>query len=198
MASADLNGLIDRWRGGDQAAAEELFQRYAARLIALVRHFLAEKYLRRVDAEDVVQSALRSFFVGTREGRYLLDHCGELWRLLAAITLHKMRHQIARHQAAKRSVNREECGGLDEQWLVRFQDRLATPPGTGDAAALAEEIGRIRDSLPPHEQRMLELRLEGYTLDEIALDAGRSQRTVRRVMERVRADILERQQELIA
>jgi DNA-directed RNA polymerase specialized sigma24 family protein len=33
---------------------------------------------------------------------------------------------------------------------------------------------------------MFELRLEGYTLDEIATDTQRSQRTVRRAMEQVK------------
>jgi DNA-directed RNA polymerase specialized sigma24 family protein len=48
--------------------------------------------------------------------------------------------------------------------------------------------------LTPLEQRMFELRLEGYTLDEVADDTCRSQRTVRRVMARIKLEIWRHEQ----
>src|SRR5947209_20413942 len=102
--SADL---VMRWRDGDQRAAGELFERYAERLIALASSRLSARLARHVDPEDVVQSAYRSFFVGARDGRYVLGRSGDLWRLLVAITLHKLQHQVERHTAGKRSVVRE-------------------------------------------------------------------------------------------
>jgi len=187
--------LTVRWQGGDEAAAQALFEQYAARLIALVRVHLAEKLAQRFDPEDVVQSAFRSFFVGTREGRYLLRHSGDLWKLLVAITRHKLQHQVARHRASKRDVNREEAVGIDARWFDEFQDRLACSPPIGDAIVLAEEIETLLALLDRTERRMFELRLEGYTLDEIADDADRSQRTVRRVMDRIKAELVRRKQE---
>ena len=74
--------LVHRWRGGDQKAAEELFRRYANRLIGLARSRLSRKLARRVDPEDVVQSVYRSFFHDVRDGRYDLQRGGDLWRLL--------------------------------------------------------------------------------------------------------------------
>ena len=64
MTSDSSVELTDRWREGDQQAANLLFRRYSERLIALVRCHLSEKLARRLDPEDVVQSAYRSFFVG--------------------------------------------------------------------------------------------------------------------------------------
>src|SRR6516162_8959719 len=96
--------LVARWQQGDQQAALELFERFAERLIALARSRLSAQVARRLDAEDVVQSAYRSFFEGARDGRYAIHHSGDLWRLLAAITLHKTKHQARHHHAAKRSV----------------------------------------------------------------------------------------------
>src|SRR5262245_39684709 len=96
--------LVQRWRGGDQAAAAELFRRYADRLIALARSRMSQRLAQRVDPEDVVQSAYRSFFANTREGRYALDRGGDLWQLLVTITLHKLQHQVRRNNRQKRAV----------------------------------------------------------------------------------------------
>ena len=71
------------------------------------RSQLSEKVARRVDPEDVVQSAYKSFFAGALDDRYVLQRTGDLWHLLAAITLHKLHHQVRRHTAETRSVERE-------------------------------------------------------------------------------------------
>src|SRR5262249_45888213 len=63
-----------------QPAASELFQRYAGRLIALARSRLSTKVSKRVDPEDVVQSAYRSFFAGARDGCYDLERGGDVWQ----------------------------------------------------------------------------------------------------------------------
>src|SRR5258708_13155234 len=84
-----------------------MFHRFAEKLIALGASRLSEKLGRRVDPEDVVQSAYRSFFVGARDGRYALERSGDLWRLLVAITMHKLHHQVERYTAVKRAVARE-------------------------------------------------------------------------------------------
>src|SRR6202022_1988105 len=107
MDNERSGNLVARWRAGDQQAAAELFQRYADRLIALARSRLSARLARTVDPEDVVHSAYRSFFADPRAGRYDLERGGDLWRLLVAITLHKLYHQVDRSKAAKRNVDRE-------------------------------------------------------------------------------------------
>src|SRR5262249_29880418 len=120
--------LVARWREGDQQAAEELFRRYAERLIALARSRLSAKLARRIDPEDVVQSVYRSFFTDSREGRYDLQRGGDLWRLLVAITLHKLHDQIRRNTRGKRTVEREQNLGTDEVWLGMLPHSLAHEP----------------------------------------------------------------------
>src|SRR5262245_27123054 len=111
--SADL---LQRYRHGDDAAADELFRRYVARLTVLARTRLGPRLPRRVDAEDVVMSAYRSFFVRTRDGRFTLSRSGDLWRLLAAITLRKLHHTAQHHQAGRRDPGREQPGLDGESW----------------------------------------------------------------------------------
>jgi RNA polymerase sigma factor (sigma-70 family) len=181
--SADL---MAQWREGDQEAAGALFQRYAERLLALARRRLSPLLVRHVDPEDVVQSAYRSFFTGARAGRFALERSGDLWRLLVAITLHKLQHQVERHTTAKRAVSRE-CHPDERNNPARLQEEiLAREPTPAEAAALTDTLQQLLRGLQPLECRMVELRLQGYSLDEIAADVRRSERTVRRLLERVK------------
>jgi RNA polymerase sigma factor (sigma-70 family) len=187
--------LMARWQSGDQEAAHALFHRYAERLLALVRTRLSSHLGRRFDAEDVVQSAYRSFFTGAREGRFVLTHSGDLWRLLVAMTLHKLRGQIEHHHAGKRSPAREQdvhrAGGL-----TAFEaESLAREPSPLEAAALTDELEQIMRRLDVPQRRILELRLQGYTLEEIAVDTRHSLRTVRRRLEHIKQCLEQRYQE---
>ena len=66
--------LFERYRADESLAAEELFQRYVARLTALVRTRMSPRLARRLDAEDVVQSAYRTFFTRAKEGDFELGN----------------------------------------------------------------------------------------------------------------------------
>jgi RNA polymerase sigma-70 factor (ECF subfamily) len=183
-ASAEL---VLRWQSGDQAAADELFRRYADRLLTLARNRLSTRLGPRLDAEDVVQSVYRSFFAKARAGQYVLEHSGDLWRLLVVITLNKVRRQAVRHQAGKRALDRERpmtAGAADGQGLPVAV--LAQQPTPLAAAALADELAQIMRGLEPKWRQIFELRLQGYTLEEIADECGRSVRTVKRVISHIR------------
>src|SRR5262245_19315092 len=110
--------LLAKYQQGDEQAADELFRRYVSRLTVLARARIAPKIARRFDAEDVVLSAYRSFFVRAREGQFSLARSGDLWRLLVGIVLKKLYHQAAHHTADRRSIDREEPlpDGGDSAW----------------------------------------------------------------------------------
>lgn len=177
--------LLARWRAGDEAAADEIVRRHGADLLTVVRRRMSAALGRRVDAEDVVQSALRSFFMAVRGGRFTADRGGDLWRLLSAITLNKLSKLTRYHAAAKRD------GGPDTGVDVGTV-HLGGRPGELsplEALAFVEQVeGLIRD-LPPDRRPILQLRLEGHDLESIAAAVGCSQRTVRRVLEEVRAKL---------
>src|SRR6516165_5313580 len=83
-------------QGAAGANADELFRRYAGRLIALARSRLPRKLGQHVDPEDVVHSAYRSFFSAARDGRYDARQGNDLWQLLVTFTLHKLYRQVER------------------------------------------------------------------------------------------------------
>jgi RNA polymerase sigma factor (sigma-70 family) len=184
--------LVGRWRNGDQQAADELFQRYTARLIALARTRQPAALLHRFDPEDVVQSAYRSFFVRARDGRVEVQPGADLWQLLVAIMLHKLQHQVRRNTADKRTVAREQHFG-NEDSLRGVQAQLeADGPSPAEAAALADELERVMRDLDPVHRQIVELRLQGYNHEEIADQTQRSECTVRRVLSSLKRELEDR------
>lgn len=180
--------LLARYQEGDERAAEEIFERYIDRLTRLARSRLSPKLAHRMDAEDVVMSAWRSFFVAAGAGKFSLKRSGDLWRLLVSITLHKLYHQARRHTAEKRNVAGELA--LDQCDSIAIAiDRQATPD---EAVALAEEMQHIMAGLDDFGRRVLELRLQGETHAEIAADTQRSERSVRRKLHEIQTRLTTR------
>ena len=183
MSEATSSRLLTRLVANDPTAAREIHDRYLLRLLGLARRHLSSRLSSRVDPEDVVQSAYRSFYFRAAEGRFVLARAGDLWRLLAAIVVHKARSQIERHTAGKRSVQREADAGNDERHIT---SGLATPEA---AAALIELLDRQFQMLPSAHRHMVEQRLAGQSIEIIADRAQRSQRTVRRVLEQFETSV---------
>jgi RNA polymerase sigma-70 factor (ECF subfamily) len=169
---------------GREAAAVEIVERYTAALVAIARREINPQLARRVDPEDVVQSAYRSFFVRMGRGEYELGNGTELWKLLVTITLNKVRKQGKFHYAQKRNVSRDESaqgsGGVPLADLARSAE-----PGPEDAAMLIDEVAALLAGLRADDRPVIELRLQGYNSVEIAKETGRAERSVRRIMERV-------------
>jgi RNA polymerase sigma factor (sigma-70 family) len=183
--------LVDRWRRGDQQAAAELFQRYASRLIGLARSRLSTQMARRVAPEDLVQSVYRCFFANTRAGRYEIERGGDLWQLLVRMALHKLGDHVRRNNRAKRSVKQEQSFGSEDSLFGLQPGALACDPSPVEALALSEELERLMKDLEPSDRRMLELRLQGCNVEEIASAVACSQRTVLRVLKRIRTQLEE-------
>src|SRR3954469_15180744 len=126
--------LMIRLRSGEDAAAREVFERFAGRLVALARGRFSRLLARKVDPEDVVQSAFKSFFVRHREGKLDVGDYGGLWNLLTFITLRKCADRAEYFLAERRDAAREVTGpaGGDgpDPWLVAG-GRPAGPGGGG-------------------------------------------------------------------
>jgi RNA polymerase sigma-70 factor (ECF subfamily) len=189
MTKDDAADLMAQWRQGDQQAAAALFQRYSGRLIELVRRRLSNRLHQRVDPEDVIQSAYRSFFAHARDGHYHSQHGEDLWRLLVAITLHKMHDQAKWHSRAKRAVQREQGFGSEDSLLGLAPEVLAREPVPEEALELVDEVEQAMRRLDPLQRQILELRLQGHNLQQIATASQRCERTVRRVLKQIKAQL---------
>lgn len=195
MADAEsFARLMARLRSGEDAAAREVFERFAGRLVALARGRFNRVLARKVDPEDVVQSAFKSFFVRHREGKLEVGDCGGLWNLLTLITLRKCADRaeyfLAERRDAAREVTGSAGGDSPDAWLVAL-DREPRPE---EAVILAETVERLFREVGAHERPVLELSLQGYTASEIGARLNRAERSVRRLREHIR-ERLERLQE---
>ena len=111
MADAETFArLMARLRSGEDAAAREVFERFAGRLLALTRSRFNRLLARKVDPEDVVQSAFKSFFVRHRAGKLDVGDRDGLWNLLTLITLRKCADRAEYFLAERRDAAREATG----------------------------------------------------------------------------------------
>jgi RNA polymerase sigma-70 factor (ECF subfamily) len=170
--------LLARLKGGQQQAATDLYLRYAQRLRSLVRSRCSRQLARRVEPDDIVQSVFRRFFRRVLQGDYDVPPGEELWGLLLVIALNKIRTEESFHRAGKRDV------------------RLATEPADPSLIAASEDVSAtailnlcVEDALghlPEQHRLMVELRIQGHEVAEIAQQTGRSKRTVERTLQEVR------------
>ncbi len=183
MSDADL---VDRWRAGDEVAADILHNRYLAKLLHLVSRHLASRFHPRLDPDDVVQSVFGSFFNGAREGRYAFDGEDDFWKLLLTIALNKVRNTVRHHQTLMRDPGKESFStSVDGAEILlanlRNPQRLAA-----EYAGFLETLDALLSRLDPDEQELLRHQIEGYTQKEIARKMKLNDRTIRRMLARIR------------
>ena len=179
------SALPDGWRAGDQDAARQLVDRYLDRLVALARRRLSQRLASRVDPEDVVQSVFRTFFCHAREGKFQIKDQDDLCKLLMRITVHKVLKQVEHHTAAKRDAYLEAEQG--NRTLERMQELLAREPTPEAEVLFLDQLEHLLAQLRPKERKILEMRMQGYSNEDIMNElAIEHDRTIRRVMERVR------------
>lgn len=184
--------LLKRWKDGDEAAATALFDRYVNQLCGLARNRLSERMKRRVEPEDIVNSAYRSFFRKAGDDQYTLSRSGDLWKLLAAITINKLRGQVEFHTAQKRGIYTEESLATTRSTMGIGPQAIGTEPTPEDAAAVVEELETVMADLTPIQRTVFELALQNKDESEIAEAIQRSGRTVRRALAEIKDGLEQR------
>jgi RNA polymerase sigma factor (sigma-70 family) len=177
MSSGDPVTLwITQLKDGDRAGVRELLERYFQRLVRLARARLRGRPALAAYDEDVALSAFNSLCLGAERGRFpRLDDRGDLWRLLALLTVRKAIDLQRRRRP-------EETIGAGE-----IEQLLSREPLPEMAAELAEEYQRLLDRLDDPQPRDIALwKVEGYTNEEIAGRLGCVVRSVERKLHRIR------------
>jgi RNA polymerase sigma-70 factor (ECF subfamily) len=181
---SSFDDLMDGLQDGDENAARLLFGRFAHRLVGLAHTRLDRRVQRKLDAEDVVQSVFKSFFVRFREGEFDLENWESLWGLLVVITLRKCGRKVKFFHEKRRDERREVQAAADDAeagWAG-----IAREPTPAEAAVLAETVEQLLAGLTDIERRVVELRLQGYTAAEIGTQVSRSEHTVNWMLKRAR------------
>jgi RNA polymerase sigma factor (sigma-70 family) len=171
------------WRAERDEAFQRLYERFHRRVLGLVRRILSESIRRRVDEEDVAQSAFDGFVRGQERATSPLANREDVWRVLATIARRRAINLQRYHGQARRDLSREEfvCSGssADSSNLDgRLEDARAraSPPDTNLIAN--ETIAWLIEALGHTAGAVAVLRAEGYTVAEIAAELHLSKRSI--------------------
>ena len=172
------DGFTARLNRNSESAAAELDYRYRRWLCALVAREMGQRFRGREDPEDVIQSALRSFFRGAARQRFQIDHSGGLGEALVTITRYKLLKHVEHHDAEKRRPARE-AGNVEQVQALGDEDVVA-------AAEVADLIQTILVGLQPPDPEVFRLCLEGHSINEIAERVQCTRASVRYKLDRIR------------
>ena len=181
--------FLAKLQSRDDAAAQELFGRFTHQLIALALRHIGAGLRHKVDPEDVVQSAYKSFFLRYGEGALAAEGWDGLWGLLTRITLRKCADRVRYYRAECRDLFREASAPVGAEGAEPWRDAVGREPTPEQAVVLAETIEHLLGGLDGDERPIIELSLQGYSTQEISEQLGRAERSVRRVRERARAQL---------
>src|SRR5262249_61674250 len=108
------------------------------------------------DPEDVVQSALASFFLRQASRPFALLTEQHLWAVLTCITLRKCGHRVEHYLAKRRDVTREAgppSSANDDSTPSSLA--LARDPSPSEAAVLSDTVRELLRGLDDREQTIV-------------------------------------------
>jgi RNA polymerase sigma-70 factor (ECF subfamily) len=166
----------------ERGEAGQFANELRALLIAYVQARIGPQLRRRRDAEDIVQSAFKSFFkLETMPGSQ-----EDLRTLLFRFTEWKLGKVCRRELAEKRDFRREATPSdlpADGSEAHPFEAKQWGP----EEEAVWDELERLRDgwweALSETQRQILRLKEQGYSQPQIGGLVGLSDRTVRRYLE---------------
>lgn len=179
-----LADCLTRLSEGDQAAARQIYERFVDRLIHLAARRLDRQLGAKADPESVAHSVFESFFERQQAGQFSLHNWGMVFGLLSHITFRKC---LSRN----RDLRREKRGGDAD--AVSFEDwqKAAAAPGPDEAAMVAEALEAVLARFDPDARAVLDVYLAGNTVEAVAAQVKLTTRTVQRVLERFRKQLLD-------
>jgi RNA polymerase sigma factor (sigma-70 family) len=174
-------------RSGNREAAEQLWERYFARLVEFARHKLRGTSRGDADEEDVALSAFHSFCQAANRFPRLNDR-HDLWQILVMLTARKAYQERRRQQARKRGgLEGPRCPGTALGEDQELDEIIGTEASPEFAVQVAEEFQALLETLPDEDLRLVaRLRLESHTNAEIARQLRCSERSVERKLALIR------------
>jgi RNA polymerase sigma-70 factor (ECF subfamily) len=155
----DLSTLLARVRTGDETALIAVLQQYETR-IRLAAHTLIGPALRtQMDTFDLVQSVHRALLPGLRDGKYDIAEPEQL----VALALTVIRNKLVSKWRHLRSEHEQRAGGVDAAHSGR--QTLDDPSAI---AQVNDSVRHLLKGLDASDRKVFELRIQGYSIVEIA------------------------------
>lgn len=177
-----VTNWIVRLGDGDENAIEIMFAKYFERLIHLAVRKMHGMNQAPRSGEDVAISAVKSFCAGLKNKKIEVTSEDDLWGCLFRITTRKACAERRRAFSAKRGRNAtlRQSDMTDEDQNDLFQavaGREPSPELAMEMAETADELLAVFDDQPTQRQ-IIELKLGGFSNQEIAERTGLVLRTV--------------------
>src|SRR3954451_24290395 len=177
MDDDDLADLIERVKAGDEAAIRDLIQRFEGAVRTIVRVRLPQSLRSQFDSMDFVQAVWQS--VLTKDGQ-------DLGRFTNARHFRGFLQGVARNKVfdehRKRTRTRKYSLQREEPLYVRRGDRImprevaAPDPTPSQDAQAHDRFAQLVAGRSPQETKVVDLRRQGLTFDEIAEQTGLTER----------------------
>jgi len=171
----EMNSSVTDWitqlRNGHNSACDKLWPFYLQRLTAIISQKLEYSHTEVSDEEDVLIDTCEVCFRKIKEGVYPnVSSRHDLWRLLTKIATRKSIDQIRR---SRKGVDRLRT------------DAMQTIHSNSNSYEI-NHIDSFPGAEPTPEFAVVKLRMQGFTLKEIADKTGKSLPTVQRYLSFVR------------
>lgn len=172
----------DTLKDGSEEAFKRVVEQFGPYVMRTIRRRLDDRMRSRLDSNDFAQAVWMTVYEH-RDRLEDLDSAERLIAFLVTIAQRKVRGEFRRNvQAEKQNVNREVAAHR-ESYVLSIPDR-----GQEHASQIliaAEQWELMTADEPERYCRILQLRRDGSTIDEIAVATDVNERTVRRVIQRV-------------
>lgn len=175
MDQSQFERLVHQLREGYAAerALVELFEREIKRVCHIQ---LRENHLTRlIEPEDICQSVFRTFFRRLRKGSIRLESAEKLQALLLTIARNRIA-ALGRHENIVRMLP------ISPDELSEQTDSRPSQTASVEALDLSEQVRR---HLTLEERELLDLRLDGFTWEEISAQIGGKAEARRKQFSRV-------------
>ena len=174
---------MDRLGQGSQDAAWELIEVYGPHVQRYVRRTLTSDLRSKFDSIDFAQVVWASFFREPQRIRRLATP-QQLLAYLASMARNKVIDESRRRLDSQKHNVRLEVS-LEHTDFEGQRSLQSHDPSPSSVAVARERWSRLVDSQPEDVRRMIELRFQGETYDEIARRMQLNERTVRRAIARL-------------
>jgi RNA polymerase sigma factor (sigma-70 family) len=184
----EFDDLLARAKAGDEAAIRDFLSQFEQEVRTMVRSRLPKKLRTQFDSADFVQAVWQSFFQDLGHDSRDFANAEHLRGFLFGMVRNKVREQHRRlTRTEKYDLAREERLYIRRGQREVPREVVSPDPSPSQAVQASDRMAQMIAGRSPREVEVLTLRREGLTLVEIAEQTGINERTVRRVIESVRA-----------
>jgi len=187
MTSDDLSdqsfvAFRNTLRDGSEDAFRQVVEEFGPYVMRTIRRRLDERMRSRLDSNDFAQAVWMTVYEH-RDRLEDLDSPEQLIAFLVTIAKRKVRGEFRRNiQAEKQNVNREVSTNQGSFVLALPDHNMER---ASQIVVAAEQWDLMTQDEPERYRRILELRRNGATIEEIASETEVNERTVRRVIQRI-------------